>query len=98
MSKWRAVWEGIILGRFHAVLESLRQNAAMTWMMLTMVEGISRAQGGIGAMLLNEQKHYDLPVVWGIQVVILICGIFQDMIIGFFRNHCPGAPKSAMGR
>jgi NitT/TauT family transport system permease protein len=64
----------------------LRQNAAIGWMMLTMVEGISRAEGGIGAMLLNQQKHFHLAEVFAIQLLILVVGILQDYGLGALRR------------
>jgi NitT/TauT family transport system permease protein len=92
MSEWRVVWEVVILGTADEAFEVLRQNAAIGWMMLTMVEGISRAEGGIGAMLLNQNKHFHIAEVFAIQVVILTVGILQDYAIGALRNlFCPYA-------
>lgn len=92
MSEWRVVWEVVILGTLDKAFETLRQNAAIGWLMLTMVEGISRAEGGVGAMLLNQQKHFRLAEVFAIQIVILVVGLFQDYIIGLLRQIvCPYA-------
>jgi NitT/TauT family transport system permease protein len=92
MSEWRVVWEVVILGTAAAAFEVMRQNAAIGWMMLTMVEGISRSEGGVGAMLLNQSKHFHLAEVFAIQIVILLVGLFQDYAIGFFRRlACPYA-------
>ncbi len=92
MGEWRVVWEVVILGTADKAFEVLRQNAAMGWMMLTMVEGIVRSEGGVGAMLLGESKHFLLPEVFAIQVVILIVGLFQDYLIGAARRlACPYA-------
>jgi NitT/TauT family transport system permease protein len=92
MSEWRVVWEVVVLGTVDEAFEVLRQNAAIGWMMLTMVEGISRAEGGIGAMLLNQNKHFHLAEVFAIQVVILLVGMAQDYAIGLARNiACPYA-------
>jgi NitT/TauT family transport system permease protein len=92
MSEWRVVWEVVILGTVDEAFEVLRQNAAIGWMMLTMVEGISRAEGGIGAMLLNQNKHFHLAEVFAIQIVILVVGMAQDYAIGLVRNlFCPYA-------
>ena len=92
MKEWRVVWEVVVLGTADKAFEVLRQNAAMGWMMLTMVEGIVRSEGGIGAMLLNENKHFLLPEVFGIQIVILIVGLLQDYAIGGLRRlFCPYA-------
>lgn len=91
-SEWRVVWEVVILGTADQVFEVLRQNAAIGWMMLTMVEGIVRSDGGVGAMLLSEQKHFALPEVFAIQVLILTVGLAQDYAIGVARRLvCPYA-------
>ena len=90
MSEWRVVWEVVILGTADQAIEVLRQNAAIGWMMLTMVEGISRAEGGIGAMLLNQNKHFRLAEVFAIQLVILTVGLGQDYGIGILKRMiCP---------
>lgn len=92
MSEWRVVWEVVILGTADKAFEVLRQNAAMGWMMLTMVEGIVRSEGGVGAMLLNESKHLLLADVFAIQLAILIFGLLQDYAIGVLRRFvCPYA-------
>lgn len=92
MSEWRVVWEVVVLGTLDKAIEVLRQNAAIGWMMLTMVEGIVRSEGGVGAMLLNENKHFKLPEVFAIQILILLVGIVQDYAIGAFKRLvCPYA-------
>lgn len=92
MGEWRVVWEVIVLGRADAAFDMLRQNAAMGWMMLTMVEGISRSEGGIGALLLNQNKHFRLEGVFAIQICILILGLFQDYGLGLAKKFiCPYA-------
>jgi NitT/TauT family transport system permease protein len=90
MSEWRAVWEVVVLGTADQAIEVLRQNAAMGWMMLTMVESISRSEGGVGAMLLNQNKHFHLAEVFAIQILILLLGMTQDYGIGIAKRLlCP---------
>lgn len=92
MSEWQVVWEVIVLGKLDQVFEIVRQNFAISWMMLTMVEGISRSEGGIGTMLLNQNKYLHLDAVFAIQIVILLVGIGLDVFIGFTKNlFCPYA-------
>ncbi len=92
MSEWQVVWEVVILGTADKAIEVLRQNAAIGWMMLTMVEGISRSEGGIGAMLLNQNKHFHIAEVFAIQLTILFLGLFQDYALGAVqRLMCPYA-------
>ena len=82
MNEWQVVWEVVILGTADKAFEVLRQNAAIGWMMLTMVEGIQRGEGGIGALLLNLNKHFLLHKVFAVQLTILFLGLFQDYAIG----------------
>jgi NitT/TauT family transport system permease protein len=92
MSEWKVVWEVVILGTAEQAFEVFRQNAAIGWMMLTMVEGISRSEGGVGAMLLNQSKHFHLAEVFAIQFVILLVGLLQDYGMGLGRRlACPYA-------
>jgi NitT/TauT family transport system permease protein len=83
MGEWRVVWEVVILGTADKALEVTRQNAAIGWMMLTMVEGFYRGEGGVGALLLNENKHFLLAGVFAIQLTILAVGLLQDYGLGW---------------
>lgn len=90
LTGWKAVWELFIVGRFDKVLDLMRQNAAVGWTLLAMVEGITRSEGGIGAMLLVENKYLNLSSVFAIQLVILVYGILQDQLLAFLRTWlCP---------
>jgi len=90
MSELHIVWEVVILGTLDTALRILQQNASICWMMLTMVEAISRAEGGVGALLNNQTKHFYLDAVFAIQFCLLGIGLFQDYIAGVIRNlSCP---------
>jgi NitT/TauT family transport system permease protein len=55
-----------------------------------MVEGISRAEGGLGAMILNQNKHFKLAEVYAILLVILVVGLLLDYAVGILtRVLCP---------
>jgi NitT/TauT family transport system permease protein len=95
MGSLRIVWEVIVLGQLDKVFDVLRQNAAIGWMTLTMVEGMVRSEGGIGASLLDQNKHFHLPAILAIQLVILMVGLAQDYGIGMMRKiFCPYADLS----
>lgn len=92
MGEWRVVWEVVILGQIDKVFDTLRQNAAIGWAFLTMIEGLSRSEGGIGTLLLTQNKHFHLPCILAIQLTILIVGLCQDYGIGVLQNIlCPYA-------
>ncbi|MFL5540940.1 MAG: ABC transporter permease [Longimicrobiaceae bacterium] len=86
MGDWRVVWEVVILGQMGLAFDALRQNAAIGWMMLTMVEGIARSEGGIGALLIDQNKHFHLAGIIAIQGVFLIAGFFQDTFLAWLKG------------
>ena len=89
-SELRILWEVVIRGTLDKALEVTRQNLAMGWAMITTVEGISRAEGGIGALILNQNKYFKLPEVYAILLVILTVGLLIDYAIGVFTDVvCP---------
>jgi NitT/TauT family transport system permease protein len=91
-SEPRIFWEVVVRGTFEKALEILRQNLAIGWAMITMVEGISRAEGGIGALILNQNKHFMLAEVYAILLVILVLGLVMDYGMGALTNAlCPYA-------
>ena len=92
MGEWRVTWEVVVLGQFDKAMDTLRQNAAMGWLMLTLVETISREGGGVGTLLMDQNKHFHLASVFAIQLCILAVGIGQDWAIGAFKQVlCPYA-------
>lgn len=92
MGKWRVVWEVVVLGQIDKVFDVVRQNAAMSWMMITLVEGIVRSEGGVGAVLVDQSRHFRLEAVFAIQLCILGLGIGQDVLLfGLKKMLCPYA-------
>lgn len=93
MSPWRVVWEVVVLGKADKAFDILRSSAAIGWMMVTMVEGIVRSEGGVGAMLLSKNRQLDLlPQTFAILSLILLVGYLQDMMLfGIKRAVCPYA-------
>jgi NitT/TauT family transport system permease protein len=92
MHEWRVVWEVVILGRFDDVIEILRVNIAMMWMLLPMVEGLFKSEGGLGALLDVQNKHFALASEYAVLFVVLAVGMLQDYVIGVFKGMlCPYA-------
>lgn len=90
MGAWGSVLEVVVFGHLDVVLDAIRQNAAMGWMMLTMVEGLVRFEGGLGSMMLAEDKHIRLEAVFAIQIVVLLIGIGQDWALAALKRVlCP---------
>jgi ABC-type nitrate/sulfonate/bicarbonate transport system permease component len=89
MRHWRITGE-IVLGKADVILELMRQNAAVGWTLLTLVEGMTRSEGGIGAMLLNQNRYFLLAGVFAIQLTILTYGLAQDCLLALLKDSlCP---------
>lgn len=85
MGRWEAVYEVLILGQRDKLIEAVLQNLAIGWMMLTMVEGLSRSEGGLGVLLLDQNKHFNLAQLFAIQLSILGLGLLSDIMLRWFK-------------
>jgi NitT/TauT family transport system permease protein len=98
-SEWRIFYEVVVRGTLDRALDILRQNLAIGWAMITMVEGISRAEGGVGALILNQNKHFLLAEVYAILFAILVVGLLLDYGMGVaVRILCPHVALERMRR
>jgi NitT/TauT family transport system permease protein len=86
MNNWQTLYEVVIVGRLDQVLEVMRQNFAIAWMMITMVEGLNMSEGGLGTMLIKSNKYIDLGSVFGILVIIFTLGVCFDYLLSQLRK------------
>jgi ABC-type nitrate/sulfonate/bicarbonate transport system permease component len=96
MRHWRITGEVVVLGKADVILDLMRQNAAVGWTLLTLVEGMTRSGGGIGAMLLNQNRYFLLAGVFAIQVTILAFGLAQDGLLSLLKDAA--CPWSMLGK
>jgi len=85
-NNWQTLYEVIIIGKADQVFEILRQNFAISWLMITMVDGLSMSEGGIGALLIKYNKYNDITVVVALQFVLFLTGLFFDWLLGAIRK------------
>ncbi len=78
MGEWRVTWEVVILGTFDQVYDVLRTNLGMGWMMLPMVEGIFKSEGGVGVYLLQQDKYMHLANVYCAVALVALIGLAFD--------------------
>jgi NitT/TauT family transport system permease protein len=95
---WRITGEVVLLGKADVILDLMRQNAAVGWTLLTLVEGMTRSEGGIGALLLNQNRYFLLAGVFAIQGTILAYGLAQDALLARLKDSlCPYARLGRQG-
>lgn len=85
-NNWQTLYEVIIVGKADAVFEILRQNFAISWLMITLVEGLNMSEGGIGTLLIKYNKYNDLTNVLALQLVIFLIGLLFDFLLGTTRQ------------
>jgi ABC-type nitrate/sulfonate/bicarbonate transport system permease component len=85
-SRWETLWEVVVKGRLDYVLDVLRQNLAIIWMMLVTVESISVATGGLGVLIKNSDKFANQGRIVALQIVILLIGLFLDWALNAIRK------------
>jgi ABC-type nitrate/sulfonate/bicarbonate transport system permease component len=85
MNNWQTLWEVVIVGRLDQVLEVMRQNFAIAWMMITMVEGLNMSEGGVGVMLIKANKYIDLGTVFALLIIIFTIGVCFDYLLKKLR-------------
>lgn len=85
-SRWEVLWQVIVLGRLDYVIDVIRQNLAITWMMLVTVESIVVASGGLGFLIKNSDKFMNHGRIIALQIIILLIGLGLDAGINFLRK------------
>ena len=73
-NKWEQLWEIVIVGKADSVIEAIISNFSMGWVMMTIAETKSMADGGLGVQLFNADKYNHLTQVFAIQVIIYLIG------------------------
>lgn len=85
-SRWEVLWEVVIKGRLDYVIDVLRQNLAIIWMMLVTVESILVAAGGLGVLIKNSDKFMNHGRIVALQLVILLLGLLIDWLLVTLRK------------
>jgi len=80
-NRWEVLWEVLIKGRMDYVIEIIRQNLAIVWMMLVTVESIMVASGGLGFLIKNSDKFMNHGRIVALQIIILALGLGIDFVL-----------------
>lgn len=94
LSTWRATWYVAVRGTLDQVLDAIRDNAGMGWAAVIFVEGIVRAEGGVGVLIVNKSKYLAFADVYAIVLLVLAVGLAQDQALGLLRRAvCPWSAR-----
>lgn len=84
-SSWGALYEVIIVGRMDQLFEVMRENFAISWMMITLVEAYDMSGGGIGTIMIKSNRHLDLATIFAMLTAILCIGMLFDFGLSKLR-------------
>lgn len=84
-TSWEALYEVVIVGRMDQLFEVMRENFAISWMMITMVEAYDMSGGGIGTMMIKSNRHLDLATIFAMLAAILCIGMLFDFGLSRLR-------------
>lgn len=85
-NRFEVLWQVVILGRLDYVIDTIRQNLAITWMMLVTVESIVVASGGLGFLIKNSDKFMNHGRIVALQIIILLIGLLLDWFFNVLRK------------
>lgn len=85
-NRWETLWEVVIKGRLDYVIELVRQNLAIVWVMLVTVESILIAAGGLGVLIKNGDRLGSNGRVIAVQAIIILVGIGLDFLLTKLRK------------
>lgn len=80
MSSWQSLWHVTIMGRLYDTLKTFIPNVAMGWAMLSVVEATNRDAGGLGDVLIKQDKISSMA---GIAVIMII-----SLVFGLLIRYC----------
>lgn len=98
MGPWQVVYEVVVLGTADKALEAVKQNVGFGWALLTMIEPLTRFEGGVGTLLVTHDKYAHFPEIYAMQFAIAALGLGLDYAAGVIRNlACPYAANGGNG-
>lgn len=86
MGPWRTFLETLVIGRMDQLLLVVQVNWAISWMMITSIEGQAMSGGGLGTILIKQGKYMELTAVFSVLALILVMGMVSDVLIGMMRS------------
>ena len=96
LGEWGSFWQVVVRGKLADMLEVVRQNFAIIWTLITLVETLYQSEGGIGLLLYKQNRYLHLDGVLAIQLVILGLGVAQDYAFEGVRKLF--FPYAALGK
>jgi len=94
-NRWETIWEVLIVGKLDIMIEILRQNFAMAWLIIIGVEGLAMSEGGLGTLFIKAGRVLEMDKVFALLLIVLLTGILIDYLLKLIRTYSfPYLPKN----
>jgi NitT/TauT family transport system permease protein len=93
MGRWKILWKVVIKDRADYLIEIIRQNLSITFMMIVSVEAMDKSLGGLGALLVDTNRALNFSKIFALQLTILFLGSFLDTMLKFIFSQFPANRK-----
>ncbi|MFT4567994.1 MAG: NitT/TauT family transport system permease protein, partial [Saprospiraceae bacterium] len=103
---WHTIRTVYIPSVMTQVMDDIRVLTAISWTYIIIAELVNR-QGGIGSLIYIKARQGQIPKVFAILIVIILIGLFQDMVFVFiskrlfphkhYKSFFPGLKESRFG-
>ncbi len=94
MNRWKILWKVVILDRADYLIEVVRQNLSITFMMIVSVEAMDKTQGGLGSLLVDTNRALAFPKIFALQLTILVIGISLDALLKLIFKSFPSQKQN----
>lgn len=86
LSHWKTFRELLLFGKAPDMMSAAISTFAISWTLLSAIENISKASGGIGVVIAESNKYFRLDQVYATQILILLTGIGIDFFLNKLRR------------
>lgn len=84
-NRWEQLYQIVIRGKADTILDSVFSNFSMAWVMMTVAETKSMADGGLGVELFKADKYNHIDQVLALQVIIYALGFVVMTLVKELR-------------
>lgn len=82
LSPWQTTFHVLIASKAGEIFEAVRQNLAIAFMMIVLVENKLREGGGIGVLLFDLKKYgHGFDKIFAVQLSVLLVGVCIDFVM-----------------
>ena len=82
LNPWQTTYHVLVASKAGDIFEAIRQNLAIAFMMIVLVESKLREGGGIGVLLFDLKKYgHGFDKIFAVQLSVLIVGVCLDYVM-----------------